>query len=108
MVSPSIWYKTFVAYYDVDVGSHKPRPRRYTGPPMDLANMRANGVRALAVSCHDCLHNADVNVDAYPGHLAVQSFVRRMRCSKCGGHNISLMPAWHTKRHYVARECDRK
>ena len=53
-------------------------------------------MRALAVSCHDCLHNADVNVDAYPGHLAVQSFVRRMRCSKCGGHNISLMPAWHT------------
>jgi hypothetical protein len=26
-------------------------PSRYTGPPIDLANMRANGVRSLAMSC---------------------------------------------------------
>jgi hypothetical protein len=40
---------------------------------MDLANMRQNGVRALLVSCLDCLLDATVNVDNQPGHLAVKS-----------------------------------
>ena len=35
--------------------------------------MRENGVRALSIACLDCSHAADVNVDSYPGHLAVQS-----------------------------------
>ena len=42
------------------------KPRRYTGAPMDLANMRANGVRSLLAICLDCSHEATVNVD----HLA--------------------------------------
>jgi hypothetical protein len=31
---------------------------RFNDPiePMDLANMRQNGVRSLAVQCHQCLH----------------------------------------------------
>jgi len=70
---------------------------------MDLANMRENGVRALSIACLDCSYAADVNVDSYPGHLAVQSFARRMKCSECGSRNISLMPAWHTKREYASR-----
>ena len=44
---------------------------RYSGPPMDLANMRENGVNSLHASCLDCGHDADVNVDEYPGHLEV-------------------------------------
>jgi hypothetical protein len=53
----------------------------YTGPPMNLANMRENGVRSLSVGCLDCHHDAVVNVDNYPGHLAVPSFASRMKCS---------------------------
>jgi hypothetical protein len=30
------------------------RPRSHAGPPMTLGNMRANGVRSLAVSCWQC------------------------------------------------------
>ena len=70
---------------------------RYSGPPMDLANMRENGVRALHVSCLDCRHDADVNVDEYPGHLEVPSFASRMKCTACGSRRASVRPAWHTR-----------
>jgi len=51
---------------------------RYSGHPMDLANMREIGVRWLHASCLDCRHDADVNVDGYPGHLEVPSFASFM------------------------------
>jgi hypothetical protein len=35
--------------------------------PMDLANTRQNGVRSLAVQCHQCLHEVIMNVDHLPG-----------------------------------------
>jgi hypothetical protein len=41
-VSPSSWYKEFMTSAGGEVGSYKPSPRKYTGPPMDLANMRRN------------------------------------------------------------------
>jgi hypothetical protein len=34
------------------------------GPPMTLANMRSNSVRAVIATCEACGHKADVNVDA--------------------------------------------
>ena len=86
----------------VDVGSHKPSPTKYTGPPMDLANMRQNGVRALLVWCLACRHEATVNVDDQPSHLAVPSFKARFRCSQCNGKCIEVRPAW-TKESYVPR-----
>jgi hypothetical protein len=93
----STWYKDFMAAAGVEVGSYKPSPTRYTGPPMDLANMRHNGVRSLLANCLDCNHDAAVNVDHLPGHLAVPSFVRRMVCSKCGSKRVDVRPAWGTK-----------
>jgi hypothetical protein len=38
--------------------------------PMDLANMRANGVRSLDVQCDNCRHRVIVNriVEAGAGH----------------------------------------
>jgi hypothetical protein len=69
----------------------------YTGPPMDLANMRENGVRALLVNCLDCTHRAEINVDDQPGHLAVKSFEPRMVCGKCGSRRIDVRPAWGTR-----------
>jgi len=65
------------------------------GPPMDLANMRANGVRSIYMWCLDCGHDATVNVDDQPGHFAVPSFAQRMKC-KCGSRNVSVRPAWST------------
>jgi hypothetical protein len=80
----------------------EPPPGKYTGPPMDLANMRENGVRALYVNCLDCGHEADVNVDAYPNELTVPSFARLMKCSKCGSRNISVRPSWHTGTRHIS------
>jgi hypothetical protein len=66
------------------------------GPLMTLANMRANGVRAVIATCEACGHKADVNVDALPETLAVPETGRRLRCSQCGGKRIDTRPAWHT------------
>ncbi len=71
------------------------------GPPMDLANMRDNGVRCLFVTCNKCSHEADVNVDAYPGDLTVPSFEERMKCGQCGSRSISVRPAWHTGTRHI-------
>lgn len=38
-------YHEFMSGHGVEVGQFKPGPARYTGPPMDLANMRNDGVR---------------------------------------------------------------
>jgi hypothetical protein len=64
---------------------------------MDLANMRENGVRSIHVACLDCHHDAEMNMDPYPGRVFVQSFAERMKCAKCGGRNVTVMPAWRTK-----------
>jgi DNA-directed RNA polymerase subunit RPC12/RpoP len=68
------------------------------GPPMSLANMRANGVRAVIVTCEACGHKADVNVDAMPESTFVPEAGRRLRCSQCGAKQINTRPAWHTAR----------
>ncbi len=72
--------------------------RSKLGPPMTLANMRANGVHAVTATCEACSHQADVNIDALPETLTVPEAGRRLRCSQCGGRTISTRPAWHTSR----------
>ena len=66
--------------------------------------MRKNGVRSLSAHCLDCHHNATVNVDAYPGELAVPSFASRMKCSQCLGRQVHVMPAWNGARTLMSRE----
>jgi hypothetical protein len=39
-----------------------------------LGNMRANGVRSLAVSCLTCRHETVINVDGWAGQMRVPSF----------------------------------
>ena len=58
----SNWYKDFMSGAGVEVGRYTPS-KSEPGPPMDLANMRENGVRSIAVYCLDCNRRADVNVD---------------------------------------------
>jgi hypothetical protein len=74
------------------------RMRANFGPPMTLANMRQNGVRAVAATCETCGHESDVNVDSLPEATAVPQAGRRLRCGPCGGKRISTRPAWHTAR----------
>src|ERR1700693_5006787 len=62
--------------------------------PMDLGNMRANGVRSLNVMCAKCRHETFVNVDQYPDHLMVPSFAARMVCTACGHAGADVRPNW--------------
>jgi hypothetical protein len=70
--------------------------RAKPGPPMTLANMRLNGVRAVTATCEVCRRKADVNVDALPESVTVPKAAQRLRCNSCGGKRISTRPAWHT------------
>ena len=53
--------------------------RHRHGPPMNLGNMREQGVRGLSVTCpnHACRHDTVVNVDSYPHEVEVPSILRR-------------------------------
>ena len=64
---------------------------RYSGPPMTLANMRANGVRSLAVACHLCHHEALMNMDAFGDAVAVPAFGPCMVCTSC---RTDVRPNW--------------
>jgi hypothetical protein len=67
---------------------------RFTDPiePMDLANMHQNGVRSLAVQCHQCRHEVVMNVDHLPGSLTLPSFGPRMVSTKCGTIGADVRP----------------
>jgi hypothetical protein len=65
--------------------------------PMDLANMRQNGVRSLAVQCHQCLHEVIMNVDHLPGDVTVSSLGPKMVCTKCGTIGADVRPNWLEK-----------
>ena len=56
--------------------------------PMDLANMRANGVRSVEARCEACGHETVVNCDELPADLPVPDVVLRLRCSACGSKRI--------------------
>ena len=43
---------------------------RYTGPAMNLANMRSIGVRTIEAGC-ECGHTAIVDVERLPGAIEV-------------------------------------
>jgi integrase len=62
--------------------------------PMTLGNMRENGVKSLAVSCHICHHEAIVSVAPWPDHVPVATFARRMVCTSCGIIGADARPNW--------------
>ena len=61
---------------------------------MTLANMRANGVRVLAVHCTICRHAAHLNVDRFDGSVPVPAFGPRMICTRCGIIGADARPNW--------------
>jgi hypothetical protein len=62
--------------------------------PMTLGNMRANGVRALAVRCWACHRTTVLAVDDYGQDVAVPAFGPRMVCSGCGAIGADARPNW--------------
>jgi len=72
---------------------------RYRGPPMTLANVRAQGVRSLWAVCDLCHHEAVVNVDAYGEAVPVPAFGPRMVCTRCGIGIIGAIarPNWQER-----------
>ena len=64
------------------------------GPPMDLANMRQNGVRSLEITCLDCKHETVRNMDDFDPGRAVKSFEGRFACSACGSRRNQVRPNW--------------
>jgi hypothetical protein len=67
---------------------------KYEFEPMDLANMRQNGVRSLDVQCFGCRHEVIVNVDKYSGELLVKGIQARMFCTKRGMVGADVRPNW--------------
>jgi hypothetical protein len=70
------------------------RKLTYEIEPMDLANMRANGVRSLLIWCRNCHHEKIMNVDHLPGDLTVPSLGNRMACTKCSTVGADVRPNW--------------
>lgn len=68
------------------------------GPPMDLANMRRQGVRNLVAYClyDSCRHQAVIDVSSYPGDTPVPWFRTKVKCAKCSarGNKIDVRPNW--------------
>ena len=67
--------------------------------PMTLGNMRANGVRTLAVYCgaHGCNHSAILDVDHCPDDMPVPAFGPRMVCTICGAIGADARPNWQDR-----------
>jgi hypothetical protein len=61
---------------------------------MTLGNMRAHGVRSLAVSCLICRHQAVLSVEPWPDEITVPSFGPRMVCTGCGIIGADARPNW--------------
>jgi hypothetical protein len=78
--------------------------------PMTLANMRANGVRRLAVYCGalGCHHEAVLDVSSYPDELPVPAFGPRMVCTVCGAIGADARPNWQERAAIGALSADKK
>ena len=74
-----------------------PSTARYRGPPMTLANMRAQGVRSLWAVCDLCHHEAVLSVDAWPDDVPVPWFASRMVCTSCGIIGAFARPNWQER-----------
>jgi hypothetical protein len=65
--------------------------------PMTLGNMRANGVRSLAIYCRQCHHETIINVDHWPAETEVPSFGPKMVCTKCRTIGADVRPNWRER-----------
>ena len=61
--------------------------------PMDIANAKANGVTGVEASCM-CGHEATIPFGDMPDDLFIPVIALRLRCSACGGKEITTRPDW--------------
>jgi hypothetical protein len=78
--------------------------RPFTGPPMDLANMRSLGVTKVMAYCK-CGHEASIDVSALPDAAYVPAIKDRLRCGKCGQRPMETRPDW--RQYHVAGKMER-
>jgi hypothetical protein len=75
-----------------------PKDKQPIGPPMDLANMRRQGVHHLIGYCLNdaCRHQALIDVSKYAGDTEVPWFQSKVKCGKCSanGRRIDVRPNW--------------
>jgi hypothetical protein len=68
------------------------------GPPMDLANMRRQGVHRLIAYClnDSCRHQGLIDVSSYPRDTPFPWFRSKVKCAKSGarGNRIDVRPNW--------------
>jgi hypothetical protein len=64
------------------------------GLPMDLANMRRQGVRNLIAYClnDSCRHQPLIDVSSYPDDVLVSWFRSKVKCAKCGHGGAACRP----------------
>ena len=67
--------------------------------PMTLGNMRANGVRTLAVwfGGRGCDHASVLDVSRYADDVPVPAFGPRMVCTVCGAIGADARPNWNER-----------
>ena len=67
--------------------------------PMTLGNMRANGVRTLAICCGGrfCNHSAVFDVTGFADDIPVPAFGPRMVCTSCGAVGADVRPNWNER-----------
>jgi hypothetical protein len=74
------------------------RPMAQPGPPMDLENMRRQGVRSLIAYCLNdvCRHQAIIDVSSYSGETPVPWFRSKVEARQvCARNNrIDVRPNW--------------
>jgi hypothetical protein len=66
---------------------------RYTGPAMDLQNMRSLGVTRIMAYCK-CGHEASIDVSGLPAEVFVPEIRNRLRCSLCDERPMETRPDW--------------
>jgi hypothetical protein len=64
---------------------------------VDLANMRANGVQSLEVSCWQCHHRATLSADPWSDDVSVPTFGPGMVCTRCGIIGADAEPNWQER-----------
>ena len=63
---------------------------------MTLGNKRELGMQRLLAACLSdaCRHTALIDVSSYPAETEIPSFRPRMKCGKCSGRNVDVLPNW--------------
>ena len=80
--------------------------RPVSSRPVTLVDLQQEAL-AIFCWCHQCGHNAELDsqqlVGRFGGLLPVPELARHIRCSKCGGKQISTRPAWPSWGGQIAR-----